>query len=585
MGSDTLQGGRTPLISEAEMSRRIRNDVVSGFSRTKIVVAAVFAMAAASIMFAQPPAPPDTILFNGKIITVDDRFSIAQAVAIRGDRFAAVGSNEQITKLAGPNTRRIDLRGRAVTPGFIDNHAHFMEEGAYWTLEMRLDGVESRKQALQMIQERAKIKGPGQWVFTLGGWSPDQFADDSRPFTREELDKVAPNNPVFLQFTREQTWLNSRAIEAVGLDKINEPWVVRDASGRPTGVINGDGGTAQIRNAAGFIRDLPKDIFESSSMAMLRDLNSAGLTTSGGGCQFEDIYRRWQREGRLNMRFFCFRTAGGGGGRGGGVEQVIAGIPTLRYFDGDEWIDHVNWGERVVNTPDTINDVKPTAPPELWVSWGRVARELSKAGITIFIHSTMEWTIEEQLRQVEAIAKEMPIRHLRWAFVHMEGVTPQQIERMRRLGMYIGVHPRGVISGAAFIRRRNEQGYSMPPLKAIQDSGIQWGFGTDAFEVNQYRPFMTLYWAVTGKMAGGKVVNNQPINREDALIAHTRKNAYFFFRENDLGSIQPGKLADLVVIDRDYLTVPADQIKDIKPTMTMVGGRVVYDAAQATSTR
>ena len=169
------------------MPRRIRNDVVSGFSRTKIVAAAVLAMAAAFAMYAQQPATAqgsgrpaavDTILFNGKIITVDDRFSIAQAVAIRGDRFAAVGSNEQITKLAGPNTRRIDLRGRAVTPGFIDNHAHFMEEGAYWTLEMRLDGVESRKQALQMIQERAKIKGPGQWVFTLGGWSPDQFADD-----------------------------------------------------------------------------------------------------------------------------------------------------------------------------------------------------------------------------------------------------------------------------------------------------------------------------------------------------------------------------------------------------------------------
>ena len=125
----------------------------------------------------------------------------------------------------------------------------------------------------------------------------------------------------------------------------------------------------------------------------------------------------------------------------------------------------------------------------------------------------------------------------------------------------------------------------MPPLKAIQDSGIQWGFGTDAFEVNQYRPFMTLYWAVTGKMVGGTVVNKQPIGREDALIAHTRKNAYFFFRENDLGSIQPGKLADLVVIDRDYLTIPADQIKDIKSLMTMVGGSTVYDAAPTTATK
>jgi predicted amidohydrolase YtcJ len=119
----------------------------------------------------------------------------------------------------------------------------------------------------------------------------------------------------------------------------------------------------------------------------------------------------------------------------------------------------------------------------------------------------------------------------------------------------------------------------MPPLREIQDSGILWGLGTDAFEVNQYRPFQTLYWAVTGKMVGGTVVNTHTVSREAALIAHTRSNAYIFFRENDLGSIQPGRFADLVVLDRDYLTIPADQIKDIRPQLTMVGGRVVYDAA------
>ena len=541
----------------------------------------LIAVAGVALLQAQQAPPADIVLTNGKIITVDDRFSIAQAIAIRGDRFVAVGTNQDITRLAGPNTRRIDLRGRAVVPGLIDNHAHFQEEGAYWQLELRLDGVESRKQALEMIRARAQSRKPGEWIYTLGGWSPDQFADDSRPFTREELDKFAPDNPVFLQFTRERTYVNSRAIAAVGLDKITEPWVVRDAAGRPTGVIDGDGGTAQIRNAAGFLKNLPKDIFEASSMTMLRDLNAAGLTASGGGCQYEDIYRQWQKQGRLSMRFFCFRTAGGG--RGGGDQ--VAAIQKLRYFDGDEWIDHVNWGERVVNTPDTVNDTKPTAPPELWTSWGNLARELAKARVTIFIHTTNEWTVEEQLRQVEAIAKDVPVRPLRWAFVHMEGVTPPQIERMKRLGMYIGVHPRAIISGAAFTRRHGERAYAMPPLKAIQDSGIMWGFGTDAFEVNQYRPFTTLYWAVTGKMVGGKVVNKQPISREDALVAHTRKNAYFFFRENDLGSIQPGRLADLAVIDRDYLTIPADQIKDIKVMMTMVGGRVVYDAAPTTATR
>ena len=273
---------------------------------TGTVVAA--ALAAASVINAQD-TPPDTILFNGKIITVDDRFSIAQAVAIRGDRFSAVGTNAEITKLAGPKTRRIDLRGRAVTPGFIDNHGHFMEEGAYWQLELRLDGVESRKQAAEMIRERARVKGPGQWVFTLGGWSPDQFADDPRPFTREELDKIAPNNPVFLQFTREQTFVNSRAIEATGMDKITEPWVVRDANGRPTGVINGDGGTAQIRNAAGFLKELPKDIFESSSVSA----NFSRFSTGGTGQRGCRMAGGGRRQGRDNNG----RRYGSEPGRGG----------------------------------------------------------------------------------------------------------------------------------------------------------------------------------------------------------------------------------------------------------------------------
>jgi predicted amidohydrolase YtcJ len=548
--------------------------------RTWLLLAAAGVVAAGVTSSTQQPAA-DLVLTNGKIITVDDRFSIAQAVAVRGERIVAVGSTAEINRLAGPNTRRIDLRGRAVTPGFIDNHAHFQEEGEYWMLENRLDGVESRKQAIEQIRARAKAGGPGAWVFTLGGWSPDQFADDSRPFTREELDKVAPDNPVFLQFTREETYVNSKAIDATRMEDIKDPAIERDASGRATGVIKGDQMTARIRNAAGFLKSFPKDIFEQSSFKMLRDLNSAGLTASGGSCDFEEEYREWQRQGRMSMRFFCLRSPSVTGGlTAQNVDAIVAAVPKMRFFDGDHWMDSANWGERLINTPDTVNDTKPTAPPEVWTAWGRVARAAAQHGIQIFIHTTMEWTVEEQLKQVEALAKEVPIRHLRWMFMHMEGVTPNQLERMRALGMYVGVHPRGVIAGQAWVRRHGaEKAYGMPNLRAIQDSGIMWGFGTDAFEVNQYRPFQTLGWAVTGKMVGGKVTMKYPISREDALIAHTRRNAYFFFRENDLGSIQPGRLADMVVLDRDYLTIPADDIKNIKPQMTIVGGRVVYDAA------
>jgi predicted amidohydrolase YtcJ len=169
--------------------------------------------------------------------------------------------------------------------------------------------------------------------------------------------------------------------------------------------------------------------------------------------------------------------------------------------------------------------------------------------------------------------------------MHMEHVTPAEVERMKKLNMFLAVHPREIVSGGLLHRSWGDKAFAMPPLREIQDSGIMWGLGTDAFEVNQFRPFQTLYWAVTGKMVGGTVVNTHTVSREAALIAHTRNNAYLFFRENDLGSIQQGRYADIVVTDKDYLTVPADQIKDITSVMTIVGGKVVYDAtAPATTT-
>ena len=188
-----------------------------------VAVGVVVLLAGASMAVSTQQPPADLILSNGKIITVDETFSIAQA--------------------------------------------------------------------LEMIRARAQAKGPGEWVFTLGGWSPDQFAADSRPFKREELDTVAPNNPVLLQFTRQQTYLNSRAIDAIGLDERTDPWIMRDASRRPTGIVQ-QAGAGAVRNAAGFLRELPEEMFESSSMQMLEDFSRAGLTSSAGACQYADTYRQ-----------------------------------------------------------------------------------------------------------------------------------------------------------------------------------------------------------------------------------------------------------------------------------------------------
>jgi predicted amidohydrolase YtcJ len=148
---------------------------------------------------------------------------------------------------------------------------------------------------------------------------------------------------------------------------------------------------------------------------------------------------------------------------------------------------------------------------------------------------------------------------------------------MKRLGMYAAVHPWNVINGGIMHDIFGDDAYEQPPLATIQASGMLWGFGSDGSAANQYMPFVTLHYAVTGKMTSGLKVMRQTISREDALIAYTRHNAFFVFQEDNLGAIQQGKLADLVVLDRDYLTVPAEHLKDIKPVLTMVGGRVVYE--------
>ena len=367
------------------------------------VLGVLFTMTGAAVLRAQ--AAPDLILTNGKIITVDDRFTIAQAVAVRGDRIVAVGTTQEITRLAGPSTRRIDLRGKAVIPGLIDNHAHIMEEGKIWQQELRLDGVETRKEALEMVRAKAKAVAPGEWVYTLGGWSIDQFTDNKKPFTREELDQVAPNAPVLLQFTRSQTYLNGKAIEVIGLDKMTDPWIARDASGRPTGVIE----VAGIDRVSRLRPPAPKAIYESGSMAMIRDMNRAGLTTVGGPCPGDDVdsFQEWARQGRLNMRFFCLVSIGAGN-TSALVDQALPKIAPLKakLFQGDSYFDFFTYGEGFYGpASDNMVAVRGTQRPEDFAQWGRIAREVAKAGMPANIHATLEGTIDGFLDQIEQVNK------------------------------------------------------------------------------------------------------------------------------------------------------------------------------------
>ncbi|HEV3329915.1 MAG TPA: amidohydrolase [Bryobacteraceae bacterium] len=532
---------------------------------------------------ASQESAPDLVLSNGKIITVDERFTIAQAIAIKGDRIVAVGTNQEMVQLA-PNARRIDLRGRDVIPGLIDNHLHLLRAATTWQLELRFDGVDSRKQAIQMLRARAKEAGAGQWVYNIGGWAHQQFADDPKPFTREELDQIAPDNPVALQESYYQVFLNSRALDALGI-RANAPdppdflkgTILRDPAGKPTGVVRGD--IAATRAVTAKLPKVTPDHLEASSAALVSDMNRAGLTAAGvPGCNADvlEIFQKWKAQGHLNIRAFCIDGAAAGTPQQ--VERSVQQIAQMKLFQGDSYIDNIFFGESVY-TPlhDPMFALTSSPKPEQLEQWRRLATAIAQAGLPLHVHAELSSTIDAFLDQIEAINKEHPIKNLRWALAHVNQINASQLERMKKLGMSAVVNPWAVINGGIMHEGFGDGAYDMPPLRTIQNSAIEWGLGTDGTAANQTLPFTTLYFAVTGKMAGGAKVLRQTISREDALIAHTRKNAYLVFQEANLGSIQPGKLADLVVLDRDYLTIPADQIKDIKPVMTMVSGRVVYE--------
>ncbi|MGZ5259713.1 MAG: amidohydrolase family protein, partial [Burkholderiales bacterium] len=244
-------------------------------------------------------APADVILHNGKVITVDSFFSIRQAVAIRGERVIGVGGNADIDKLAGPSTRRVDLRGRTVIPGLIDNHAHFMRAVEYWPEEVRWDGVTSRTQALAMIAERAKQAQPGEWILVLGGWSLEQFIDSQAEFTKDELDRLAPNNPVLLQLIYFRIYTNTAGLKALGIDANSKDppggRIERSSGGELTGVMNGGGA---VRVALAKLGEVSREKMLSNAKLIMRDLNRIGITTyqDQGGRGFTPRYFEPMRE-------------------------------------------------------------------------------------------------------------------------------------------------------------------------------------------------------------------------------------------------------------------------------------------------
>ena len=526
----------------------------------------------------------DLVLTNGKIVTVDDRFTIAQALAVKDGRIVAVGTQGTIESFKGPSTKVVDLQGRTVIPGLIDNHAHFMRAAEFWHEEVRLDGVTSRKLALDILRNRVKDSKPGEWVVVLGGWSEEQFTDEQRGFTRQELDAIAPNNPVALQLFYFRTYANSLALKEMGLDTLKgDPTnfkIERDAEGNPTGALNGGASIGLLRSKLG---QIAREKAVDNAAALMRDLNKMGITSfqDQGGTGVKqahiDAFKTAYENGRMTVRsFYNYYEEPASAAD---VDNLLGRMSRIKPFQGNDWIDLTGYGETLYfPLHDALLNKAANPSPEALALWQKLGVGLATNGMHLNVHAQLRGSIEAFLSAMEAINNEKPIRGLRWTFSHLDQVQANDLERMKRLNVYAQIHSRPTIQGMLMFRVHGEQAYDMPPLRLVQDSGIPWGLGSDATAVTPSSPFTTLWWAVTGKMIGGKQVLKQTITREEALIAHTRSNAPFLFQEANLGSLAPGKYADLLVLDRDYLTVPADEIKDIKPLMTMVGGKVVYEA-------
>lgn len=524
----------------------------------------------------------DMVLVNGKIVTVDKSFSVQEGVAIRDGKILAVGATSNIRSLAGDQTKVVDLQGRTVIPGLIDSHIHFFRASFTWAREVRLDQARSVQEILGLVEKRANQIKAGEWILTYGGWDYSQLKERRAP-TRQELDRVAPSNPVLLRIllphpSTHFAVLNSAALKAVGITRdTKEPpngVIEKDAAGEPTGVLR----RAAVALA---LRKVPRASFEERVQGLklvMHDMHAAGLTsvieTVGGGVTDDDykvLFESWRKK-ELTMRtallIYTYTLADG--------QRWIKHLP---IGFGDEWLKVRGFGEQLVNAVQ--DNLAPSFPlkPEGLEEYRKFVTEAAKNRWPIQQHTTLGTTAKAYLDIFEEVDRQYSIRDLRWSMAHVETISEADMRRVKRLGMGLTIQSRQVIQSELMKQAWGNAAASAPPLKKMLEIGMPVGAGTDATVVTPYHPFTTLWWLVTGKDWAGRVVRpNDRLSRQDALRIHTVGSAWFSFDEKIKGSIEPGKLADLVALTDDYLTVPEDKIRDISSVMTIVGGKIVYEA-------
>ncbi|MFC5520822.1 amidohydrolase [Polaromonas jejuensis] len=534
---------------------------------------------------------PDLILHNGRFTTLDRANPTASAVAIKDGRFTRVGRNEEVLPLAGSATRVIDLQGKRVLPGLIDNHLHIIRGGLNYNLELRWDGVRSLADAMGMLKRQVAITPAPQWVRVVGGFTEHQFAEKRLP-TIEELNAVAPATPVFILHLYDRALLNGAAMRAVGYTKDTPAppggEIVRDSAGNPTGLLLAKPNASILYATLAKGPKLPFDYQVNSTRHFMRELNRLGVTgaiDAGGGFQnYPEDYQVIQQLAdaglltiRLAYNLFTQKPKQE-------KQDFLNWTATSKYKQGDDYFRHNGAGEMLVFSAADFEDFRQPRPdmaPEMEGELEEVVRVLAQNRWPWRLHATYDETIARALDVFEKVNRDTPLAGLNWFFDHCETISEKSIDRIAAIGGGIAVQHRMAYQGEYFVERYGAgAAEATPPVKRMLEKGVKVSAGTDATRVASYNPWVSLSWLVTGKTVGGMQLYPQRncLDREAALRMWTENVTWFSNEVGKKGRIEAGQLADLLVPDRDFFACPESDIADTTSLLTMVGGKIVYGA-------
>ncbi|MDY0975621.1 amidohydrolase [Massilia sp. CFBP9012] len=552
--------------------------------------------AAGTLAASTAHAQADLILTNGKIATMASDGEFVQALAVKDGKIAATGSNERVLRLKQKDTRVVDVGGRTVIPGLNDSHTHVIRAGLNYNMEVRWDGVRSLRRAMEMLREQAARTPEGQWVKVVGGWSEHQFAEKRLP-TLAEINAAVPDKPVFILYLYGKAFLNRKGIETLGYTKETkylDGEVELDTAGKPTGLLLAKPNAMILYSTLAKTNKLDRADQRNSTLHFYRDLNRLGMTSAvdagGGGQAYPDDYGvtiELAKEGKLSVRTAYYLFAQNAGKELEDYQRWIAMTKPNRN-------DHLFYangfttegaGENLVSSAadfENFLEPRPDLPHHMEDELERVVTLLVKNRWPFRIHATYGESIERDLAVIEKVNRSTPLAGLRWIVDHAETVTDDQLKRIKALGGGVAVQNRMYFQGEAYRERYGAQTRQLPPIRKMLELGLPVGLGTDGTRVSSYGPWPSIYWAVTGKTAGGLATwqAKDVLSRHEALQLMTRGSAWMSGEEEIKGRLVEGQYADFAVLPQDYFTMDVEKIKDLESVLTVVNGQVVYGAGE-----